>query len=155
MRRKANKEQGIMCNWINTLDELKSGSVNEFTQINITSGVEKEQNVKIKHEDVLFFLTGSKFLSSNISNRTILLNHQTEEGRWIKIGTCLYSIEFYCGDTVVTISAETSLKTTYNLWDLDEKRFSLCYERLTRKLQHWFYSRSSFSKGFTWTSQIK
>ena len=49
------------------------------------------------------FLTGSKFLSSNISNGTFLFNHQTEEGRRIKIGTCLYSIEFpvsrrYCGD---------------------------------------------------------
>ena len=59
--------------------------------------------MKIKLDDVLFFLTGSKFLSSNFSNGTILFNHQTEEERQVEIGTCLYSIEFsvnrrYCGD---------------------------------------------------------
>ena len=69
------KEQDIIYNWINILDEIESGVVKEFIQINITSGVEKEQNVKIKLEDVLFFLTGSEFLSSNISDRTISFNH--------------------------------------------------------------------------------
>ena len=78
---KRKKEQGIIYNWINILDEVESDVVNEFIQTDITRGVEKERNVKIKLEDVLFFLTGSKFLSSNISNRTILFNHQTEEGR--------------------------------------------------------------------------
>ena len=96
-------EQDIIYNWINILDEVESGVVKEFIQIDITAGVEKERNVKIKLEDVLFFLTGSKILSSNISNGTILLNPQTEEGTQIKIGTCLNSIEFpvsrrYCGD---------------------------------------------------------
>ena len=67
------KEQDIY-NWISILDEIESGVVKEFIQINITSGVEKEQNVKIKLEDVLFFLTGSKFLNSNISDRTISFN---------------------------------------------------------------------------------
>ena len=87
-------EQHIIYNWINILDEVESGVAKESIQIEITSGVEKERNVKIKIEDVLFFLTGSKFLSSNISTGTILFNHQTEEVRRIKIGTCLYSIEF-------------------------------------------------------------
>ena len=68
------KEQDIIYNWINILDEIESGVVKEFIQIDITSGVEKEQNVKIKLEDVLFFLTGSKFLNSNISDRTISFN---------------------------------------------------------------------------------
>ena len=96
-------EQDIINNWINILDKVESGIVKEFLQTNIMSGVEKEQNVKIKLKDALFFLTGSKFLRSNISNGTFLFNHQTEEGRRIKIGTCLYFIEFpvsrrYCGD---------------------------------------------------------
>ena len=101
MKRKI--EQDIIYNWINILDEVESGVVKEFIQVDITSGVQKERNVKIKLEDVLFFLTGNKFLSINISSGTILFNHQTEEGRQIKIGTCLYSTEFpvsrrYCGD---------------------------------------------------------
>ena len=96
-------EQTIIYDLINVLDEVESRVVKEFIQTDITSGLEKERNVKIKLEDVLFFLTGSKFLSSNISSGTILFNHQTEEGRRIKIGTSLYSIEFpvsrpYCGD---------------------------------------------------------
>ena len=96
-------EQDIIYNWINILDEVESGVVKEFIQIDITSVVEKEWNVKIKFEYVLFFLTGSNFLSSNISNGNILFNHQTEEGRQIKTETCLYSFEFpvsrrYCGD---------------------------------------------------------
>ena len=61
-------EQDIIYNWINFLDEVESGDVKEFIQIDIMSGIEKDRNVKIKLEDVLFFLTGSKFLSSNISN---------------------------------------------------------------------------------------
>ena len=61
-------EQDIIYNWINILDEVESGVVKEFIQIDIMSGIEKDRNVKIKLEDVLFFLTGSKFLSSNISN---------------------------------------------------------------------------------------
>ena len=130
-------EQDIIYNWINILDEVESGVVKEFIQVDITSGVQKERNVKIKLEDVLFFLTGNKFLSSNISSGTILFNHQTEEGRQIKIGTCLYSIPLSFGladDTVTTISAEISLKTLYNLRVSDKNRFSLCYERHTRKL---------------------
>ena len=96
-------EQDIIYNWINILDEVESGIVKEFIQIDITSVVEKEGNVKIKFEDVLFFLTGSNFLSCNNSNGNILFNHQTGEGRQIKTETCLYSIEFpvsrrYCGD---------------------------------------------------------
>ena len=96
-------EQDIIYNWINILDEVESGVLKEFIQIDITSAIEKERNVKIKLEYVLFFLTRNKFLSSNISNGTILFKHQTEEGRRIKIGTCLYFIEFpvsrrYCGD---------------------------------------------------------
>ena len=74
-------EQDIIYNWINILDEVESGVVKEFIQIDITSVVEKEGNVKIKFEDVLFFLTGSNFLSCNNSNGNILFNHQTEEGR--------------------------------------------------------------------------
>ena len=96
-------EQDIIYSWINILDKVESGAEKEFIQINITSGAGKEQNVKIKLEYVLFFLSRSKFLSSNISNGTILLKHQTEEGRQIKIGTCLCSSEFpvsrqYCGN---------------------------------------------------------
>ena len=96
-------EQYIIYNWINILDEVESGVVNKFIQIDITSGVEKERSVKIKREDVLFFLTASKLLSSNISNGAILFNRQTKEERRIKIGTCLYFIEFpvssrCCGD---------------------------------------------------------
>ena len=96
-------EQDIIYNWISILDEVESGDVKEFIQIDIMSGIEKDRNVKIKLEDVLFFLTGSKFLSSNISNGTILFKDQTEEGRRIKIGTSLYSIEIpvsrgYCGN---------------------------------------------------------
>ena len=72
---KQKKEQGIIYNSINILDEVESDVVNEFIQIDITTGVEKERNAKIKLEDVLFFLTGSKFLSSNIINGTILFNH--------------------------------------------------------------------------------
>ena len=91
--------------------------------------------MKIKPEDVLFFLPGRKFLSSNISNRTILFNQQTEEGRRIKIGTCYIPLNFRStGDTVATNSAEISLKTSYSLRDSDKNRFSLSYERLTRKL---------------------
>ena len=37
-------------------------------------------------------------------------------------------------DTVATISAEISLKTSHNLGDSGKNRFSLCYERHTRKL---------------------
>ena len=100
-------EQDIIYNWINILDEVESGIVKEFIQIDITSVVEKEGNVKIKFEDVLFFPTGSNFLSSNISNGNILFNHQTEEGRQIKTETCLYSLSFrLADDTVATIPAE-------------------------------------------------
>ena len=98
------KKQDIIYNWINILDEVESGVVNELIQIDKREGVEKEWNVKIKLEDVLFFLTRSNFLSAtNISNGTTLFNHKTGEGRRIKIGTCLYFIEFpfnrqYCVD---------------------------------------------------------
>ena len=108
-------EQDIY-NWINILDEVESGILKKFIQTDITSAVEKERNVKIKLEDVLFFLTGSKFLSSNISSGTILFNYRTEEGRRIKIGTSLYSIESpvsrpYCGDNFSRNFAEDIIQS--------------------------------------------
>ena len=56
---KRKKEQDIIYSWISVLDEVESGLANKFIQIDIMTGVEKEGNVKIKLEDVLFFLTGS------------------------------------------------------------------------------------------------
>ena len=129
-------EQGIIYNWINILDEVKSGVVKEFIQIDITPGVKKERNAKVKLEDVLFFRTRRKFLSSDISNGTILFNHQTEEGG-LKLELAYIPLSPHLpGDTVATISDEISLKTSYNLRDSDKNRFSLCFERRTRKLQH-------------------
>ena len=109
-------EQTIIYDLINVLDEVESRVVKEFIQTDITSGLEKERNVKIKLEDVLFFLTGSKFLSSNISSGTILFNYRTEEGRRIKIGTSLYSIESpvsrpYCGDNFSRNFAEDIIQS--------------------------------------------
>ena len=64
-------EQDIIYNWINILDEVESGILKEFIQIGITSAVEKERNVKIKLEDVLFFLTRSKYDFEEIQTPTM------------------------------------------------------------------------------------
>ena len=153
---KQKKEQGIIYNWINILDEVESDVVNEFIQIDITTGVEKERNVKIKLEDVLFFLTGSKFLSSNISNGTILFNHETEEGRRIKIRTCLYSIEFpvnrqYCGDGIRTrIGFLFVLKDLLENCNIDftteylEQFFQGCYLNVSNKTRIALFQCSYF-----------
>ena len=63
-------EQDIY-NWINILDEVESGILKKFIQTDITSAVEKEQNVKIKLEDVLFFLTRSKYDFEEIQTPTM------------------------------------------------------------------------------------
>ena len=63
-------EQDIY-NWINILDEVKSGILKKFIQTDITSAVEKERNVKIKLEDVLFFLTRSKYDFEEIQTPTM------------------------------------------------------------------------------------
>ena len=63
-------EQDIY-NWINILDEVESGILKKFIQTDITSAVEKERNVKIKLEDVLFFLTRSKYDFEEIQTPTM------------------------------------------------------------------------------------
>ena len=103
---KQKMEQDIIYNWINILDEVKTRVAKEFIQIDITPGVKKERNAKIKLEDVLFFPTRRKFLSSDISNGTILFNHQTEEGG-LKLELAYIPLSSRLpGDSVATISAE-------------------------------------------------
>ena len=41
------KEEDIIYNWISILDKVESRFANEFLQIDITSGIKKERNVKI------------------------------------------------------------------------------------------------------------
>ena len=100
-------EQDILYYCINLLDEVECGLVKEFIQIYIIkSGVEKERNVKIKLEDVLCFLTGCKFLSSNISSGTYSTTKQKKEDE-LKLELAHISLNFQLtGDAAATNSAE-------------------------------------------------
>ena len=131
---KRKKEQDIIYSWISVLDEVESGLANKFIQIDIMTGVEKEGNVKIKLEDVLFFLTGSSWAVISATELSYSITKQKKEDE-LKVELTYIPLNFrLTGDTVATNSAEISLKTSYSFWDSDKNRFSLCYERLTRIL---------------------
>ena len=132
---KRKKEQYIIYNSINTLDEVESGFVNEFIQIEITTGVERERNVKIRLEDSVFFLTRSKFLAVISATELSYSTTKKKKESELKLKLVYIQLNFQLtSDTVATNSAEISLKITYSLRDSDKNRFSLCYERLNRKL---------------------
>ena len=91
--------------------------------------------MKIRLEDSVFFLTRSKFLAVISATELSYSTTKKKKESELKLKLVYIQLNFQLtSDTVATNSAEISLKITYSLRDSDKNRFSLCYERLNRKL---------------------
>lgn len=91
---KKGREQDVAYNWCNFLDELEQHAVEEVKVSDFLAD-EGEKSLSMKLEDVLFFLTGSKFLPSvRMGTGRIIFDHDSLQERRISVSTCALKIIF-------------------------------------------------------------
>ena len=92
---KKKREQDVAYNWCNFLDELELHAVKEVRVSDFLAEEDEEKSLSMKLEDVLFFLTGSKFLPSiSIGSGRIIFDHDSDQERRISVSTCALKLTF-------------------------------------------------------------
>lgn len=86
-------EQDIVYNWCNFLDELEQGMVPTAKKTDFLAMSEEIRIIHMKLEDVLFFLTGSKFLPP-LSLGKGKLTFCSEQKKRVTVSTCTLKVTF-------------------------------------------------------------
>ena len=88
------KEKNIAYNWCNFLDEIECCIVEKKTAISVHGEAEKE--VTLDFENLLFFLTGSRYLSTvgTITGKLNFKHQNIKEEERLAVSTGAYSLLF-------------------------------------------------------------
>ena len=88
------KEKNIAYNSCNFIDEIQCCMVERKTVISVHGEAKKE--VTLDFEDLLFFLTGSRYLPTvgTITGKLSFKNQNIKEGERVTVSTCAYGLLF-------------------------------------------------------------
>ena len=86
------KEKNIAYNSCNFIDEIQCCMVERKTVISVHGEAKKE--VTLDFEDLLFFLTGSRYLPTvgTITGKLNFKHQNIKEGERVTVSTCAYSL---------------------------------------------------------------
>ena len=88
------KEKNIAYNSCNFIDEIQCCMVERKTVISVHGEAKKE--VTLDFEDLLFFLTGSRYLPTvgTITGKLSFKHQNIKEGEQVTVSTCAYGLLF-------------------------------------------------------------